>query len=110
MLSLSWSTNVLIWSGRSIFGYFACCSVVLYSSVLLSFQSSKGKPPPAVRELLQQGKDIHKHWIDLGKPRFNHPIVDERRAIKRLIRSQQRQDITIAGHIIDNFSNQVYML
>jgi hypothetical protein len=32
--------------------------------------------------LLQQGKDIHKHWIDLGKPRFNHPIVEERLAIK----------------------------
>ena len=30
--------------------------------------------------------------MDLGKPRFNHPIVDECRTIKRLIRSQQRQD------------------
>jgi hypothetical protein len=31
--------------------------------------------------------------MDLGKLRFNHHIVDERRTIKRLIRSQQRQDI-----------------
>ena len=59
----------------------------------IRFKGPKWKASPAVRELLQQGKYIHKNWMDLGKPRFNHPIVDERRAIKRLIRSQQRQDI-----------------
>ena len=59
----------------------------------IRFKGPKWKASPAVRELLQQGKDIHKSWMDLGKPRFNHHIVDERRTIKRLIRSQQRQDI-----------------
>jgi hypothetical protein len=38
-------------------------------------KGQRGKARPAVRELLQQGKDIHKHWLDLGKPRFNHPQV-----------------------------------
>lgn len=59
----------------------------------IRLKGPKWKASPAVHQLRQKGKELHKQWIELGKPTSDHDIVNERRIIKRQIRSQQRQDL-----------------
>jgi len=42
---------------------------------------------------LEKSKVIYKAWVENGKPKVDHQTVEDRRNIKRLIRSQQRRDL-----------------
>lgn len=55
----------------------------------------KWKASPKLKYLLDEGHALHKLWIEYGRPKANHPIVDQRRSIKRKIRSQQRQEMAM---------------
>ncbi|CAG2193629.1 unnamed protein product [Mytilus edulis] len=74
-------------------GNILAAAKIAVPSKKIRLKGPKWKASPALRQLLVKGNLIHKNWIQYGRPTVNHPIIEERRSIKRRIRSQQRQDM-----------------